>query len=307
MEQEELGKGFGSNQVNRTTKRVGEDGLNMSADLIRGYMEINLGDLPTKGRFYSNDTKVLIRAARTEEIKEYSLMDETNPMEVNDKVNSIISACTSVRSFTDRTMTYRDLVEDDKMFLALSIREYTFPRGESQLKLKPMCPHCGNSNEFDFKTDTLDYYEEDSTLAKYYSPVNKIYSINTKTHGVIELNPPKIGVMQKLSDYVRAKQSKREKWNKADIQILPYILSDYRYLNEKTIYEKIVDMQGWSPDRYSLVFSLIEKMKNSIKSTLTRTCEHCGREFNVKVEIEGGMKGLFVDMNSDKTLENELI
>jgi hypothetical protein len=277
---------------NRTSSKVDKDELNSQVSKTLGVIEILLNRLPTKGMFYSPDMKIYIRPATTAEIKDYSLMNENDPLDINDKINNIISSCVELRG--DRFYSFKDLVEDDKMFIALSIRELTFPKGESVIKLKPLCPHCDFENQFELRTDNLQYYEENKTLSKYFNRNERCFDIATKDFGTIRLSPPKIGVMQIITDYAKNKQMNKQKWDKASIQILPYMGLSWKNLNENTIMEHLISFQGWNVERYSLIFRLVETMKSGIKQTLKFNCNSCEHELDVNVEIEGGMKTLFI-------------
>lgn len=280
-------------KTNRNITNVSKEELNEKVNLSLGKMDLPLHRLPTKGIFYPNDFKIFIRAAKTAEIKDFSLMDETNALDINDKINSILSLCAEVRG-SSHLYSFKDIVEDDKMFIVLSIRELTFPKGESVIKLKPLCPQCDFENDFDLRTDNLQYYEENKKLQEYYNAAERKYDVKTKDYGIITLTPPKIGVMQAITDYAKTKQLNRQKWDKAAVQLLPYMNLDWKGLNEKVIMEKLISFQSWDVNKYTLVFRLIELMKAGIKQSLQYACGNCGHLMDVNVEIEGGMKSLFI-------------
>jgi len=281
---------------NRNVTNLTKEELNERVSQSSGKIDLPVHRLPTKGAFYPADIKILIRAAKTAEIKDFSLMDETNALDINEKINNIISLCTEVRGMT-RVFSFKDLVEDDKMFLILSIRELTFPKGESVIKLRPLCTQCDFENEFDLRTDNLQYYEENKKLQEYYNAAERKYDIKTKDFGVITLSPPKIGVMQAITDYAKNKQINRQKWDKAAVQLLPYMNMDWKGLNEKVIMEKLISFQNWDVNKFALVFRLVEMMKAGIKQSLQYECANCGHSMDVNVEIEGGMKSLFIPNN----------
>ena len=51
------------------------------------YVPLTMEDLPTQGRFYADNVRIYIRAARVGEVREYSMMDETNPNDVIEKTD----------------------------------------------------------------------------------------------------------------------------------------------------------------------------------------------------------------------------
>jgi hypothetical protein len=79
--------------TNKTSSSIGQDALNeKSVTKLKG-IELGIDRLPTKGMFYPTDTRIYIRSAKVAEIKDFSLMDDTNPLDVNDKLNNILSFC----------------------------------------------------------------------------------------------------------------------------------------------------------------------------------------------------------------------
>ena len=57
---------------------------------LRDYHNIPLDCLPSLGRFYPENTQISIRAARVDEIREFSAIDENNPKDVIDKLTYMV-------------------------------------------------------------------------------------------------------------------------------------------------------------------------------------------------------------------------
>jgi ribosomal protein L44E len=300
-----LGKVEMKPMTNRSSKQIGEEELSEKVSSKTKGIEIKLERLPTKGMFYPANTKIFIKSATVAEIKDFSLMDETNPLDVNDKLNNVLGFCTTVE-YGVKKGNYKDLVEEDKMFVILSIKELTFPQGENKLNLKALCENCEYENTFELRTENLHYFEEDEKIAAYYDPMNRCYVVKTKDFGNIILSSPKIGVMQEITNYARSKQEKKQKWDRAAIQILPYLNLDWRGLDEKYIFNRLVEMESWSEKQFSLILRLTDKLKSGIKQTLKYSCKRCHENIDVEANIEGGMKSLFI-RPLDDLLEEELI
>lgn len=287
-----------------TKVNLGEEGFKEYTEVKTKGIELSLKSLPSKGKFYPGGTRIHIKSAKTSDIKDFSLMDEENPLDINDKLNNILSSCVTV-SLGFKVGSYKDILEDDKMFIILSIREMTFPKGESKLTMKSMCNNCDHENHFELRTENLQFFNENEKISKYYSLEDHCYVVDTKTLGAIILSPPKIGVMQEITSYAKSKEQKREKWDKSAIQILPYLNLDWRGLKEDFIFNKLVVMNGWDEKKFSSTLRLIEWMKSGIKPTLEFECEKCYNEVKVDVKIESGMKSLFI--RSEQDLEDELL
>ena len=72
------------------------------------------------------------------------------------------------------------------------------------------------------------------------------------------MKPPSIGLMQKVTKYIKEKQEQGQLADQSLIQLIPYLHSDWRSFNEKTIFNFEVEMNGWNNRRYALVYKLAE-------------------------------------------------
>jgi len=272
---------------------------------LTGYIELDLSLLPSAGKFYRDDFEVHIRAARVGEIRDYSTMEETNVRDIDEKLNSIIAQCTKIMYGSQRG-SYKDLLEEDRIYVILSIRELTFKEGEHRLMMpvkdrKCSTGSCKSQESVELRTNNLQFQEEDSLLSKYYDPETRSYAIETKNHGVINMAPPTIGVMRAVTEYARAKEEEKQPWDKSMLMILPYMQREWRGWTDRSIFASITDFQGWSSSKYSLVYRLAEKMKVGVKTEFTYPCETCGAEVTVPLSFPGGIKSLFVihDLSSE--------
>ena len=104
-------------------------------DEVLGWHVLDLEDLPSKGKFYPADTIIKIRSAKAAEIRHFSTMDENNYIDMEEKLNSIVESCAQFNA-GDKRMSYKDILEEDRIILLLSIRDLTFPEPENKLMLK---------------------------------------------------------------------------------------------------------------------------------------------------------------------------
>ena len=124
-----------------TEPRVEQGTVNMAqfqrdeaapADFHLGFHDLPTTELPSAGMFYPGDVKISIRSAKVLEIRHFSTVDEQSILDVDSKLNSILESCTRVES-GKKMMSYKDLCEEDRFYVILSIRDLTFPEPESAL------------------------------------------------------------------------------------------------------------------------------------------------------------------------------
>ena len=101
---------------------------------LTGYVKLDLINFPSSGQFYREDFEIHIRAARVGEIREFSTLDEENILDVDEKLNSLLVNCTKIM-YGNQRGSYRDVLEEDRIYLILSIRELTIKDGENKLMM----------------------------------------------------------------------------------------------------------------------------------------------------------------------------
>lgn len=259
-------------------------------DLALGWHEVPLSSLPSEGRFYPADMVLKIRAAKVAEIRHFSTIDENNLLDVDDKLNAIVEACTMVSSKTSR-VSYKDICEEDRFILILSIRDLTFPEPENSLKVD-FTSKSGKNHEIEIKREYFDYFRIPEDVEKYYDSEARGYVIRTKSYGEIFMRPPSIGVMQEITKYIKEQRDKGQNIDQSLIQVAPYVATDWRRFNQKRLFELEVEMNGWSNGQYLLLYKLAEKVKVGIKPELLVTIED--EEASIPINFRDGIKSLFI-------------
>jgi len=260
------------------------------ADFHLGYHNIDTISLPSGGMFYPEGTEISIRSAKVTEIRHFSTIEETNVLDIDDKLNQILESCTRVTSSSKR-LSYKDILEEDRFYIILSIRDLTFPEPESNLKVDHTTKK-GEKHEVEIKKDYFQYFKIPKELDKYYDNVRKSFMIETKSFGTIEMAPPVIGVMQRITAYIKEKQQKGLQIDQSVLQIIPYLHKDWRGFSDKTLFDFEIELNGWSNKRYNLVYTLAEKLKVGIQPNMLVMIGD--DEEHVPISFRDGIKSLFI-------------
>lgn len=274
----------------------------VNADMLLGWHPVYTEDLPSSGRFYKDKIKIQIRAAKAAEIRHWSTLNEKDLFDVDDKLNHIIQNCTRITS-EKRMLSWKDILEEDRIHLILAIRDLTFKDGENKLSVDKQCPHCGTHNTMEIKNSNLQKSEVNLEIEKYYDPVEKLYNIQTRSYGVIKMKPPSIGVMQVVTKYIENKQKNNEYYDKSYLQLFPYLTHEWRGLKEKNIFDGEVDFQGWDEKKYMLIYRIAEKMKVGIQPEIKQSCTGCDEEIAAQINFRNGIKAIFIPTISDISSE----
>ena len=270
---------------------------------LRDYHNIPLDCLPSLGRFYPENTQISIRAARVDEIREFSAIDENDIKDVTDKLTYMVSQCVRVY-YGNVPGSYRDLLSADRIVLILKIREITFLDGMSSIKL-PVPANacetvgCKTQESVIFNSTKLNFTTPAPELEKYYDSVDKCYNVRTKSFGTITLFPPSIGVTSIITNWIVEQAKEEKRFDAALTEILQYLVGDWRRLNGRAIFNLLGELSTWSTEKFTLVYRLIEKINIGIEFELKEKCETCGGEITVPITFPDGYKSLFVPTVSD--------
>jgi hypothetical protein len=262
----------------------------MDPDLHLGYHSIDIESLPSGGKFYPSDSKMAIRPAQVAEVRHFSTIDEQNLLDIEDKLNHIIKNCVRFTTGT-KVLSYKDVLEEDRIYILLSIRNLTFPEPESRLTIKATTR---DGEEFDAEIDSQ-YFQLSRVpeeIEKYYDDSARAFAIQTKSFGTILMRPPSIGVMEAVTTYIRVRQVEKKQWDQSYLQILPYLTMDWRGFTDEKIFKGEVEFHSWNTQKYSLVYRLAEKMRIGVQPEML--VPHGDEEVLVTIGFRDGIKSLFV-------------
>lgn len=260
-----------------------------------GWHKINPEYFPSRGLFYPESIEIKIRPVTTTLVRHFSTLDERNPFEVDDAFNDLLNECTLI-TIDGKRAFFKDLLEEDRIYVILEIKEISFPSGENKLSFSARCSHCGTENEIEVKNDSFQYRDLDPLIEKYYDPGQKKFVIQTKNYGEISIKPPTIGIMQSVSKYIRKSQRENgnKKLDKSIIKILPYLATSWQGLDEKTIKDLEYKIQRYGEREFALMFKLANAATVAVKEEMITQCSSCAAEVTAPITFPGGVKALFV-------------
>lgn len=283
-------------------KMMKGEGDSINSDMLLGWHPVYNEDIPSSGKYYTDNIKIQIRAARAAEIRHWSTLNERDLYDIDDKLNHIVQSCTRITS-EKRMLSWKDLLEEDRIYIILAIRELTFKDGENKISVDKNCPHCGTLNVLEINNNNLQRAEENLEIEKYYDPIEKLYNIQTKSFGVIKMKPPSIGVMQVVTKYIQGKQQENGYYDKSYLQLFPYLNHEWRGLKEKSIFDGEVEFQGWDEKKYMLIYRIAEKMKVGVQPEIKQACTGCDEEVAAQIDFRNGIKAIFIPTISDISSE----
>lgn len=276
--------GLGKASMARFTNDV------QDADRHLGWVSLSVDELPSEGMFYPEDAIIKIKAATVAEIRHFSTIDETNLIDIDEKLNYIVRSCIQVSSKTKK-FAPKDILEEDRFYILLAVRDLTFPEPENTLRVTHE-DQGGKKHDIEIKREYFQFFKIKEDLQKYYDDEKRTFSIQTKSYGTIEMRPPSIGIMEEVTKYIKERQARGQNIDQSLLQVMPFIITDWRSFNSKTLFNLEVEMNGWDHKKYSLIYKLAEQMKVGIKPMMRVDLGDVVEE--VPIGFRDGLKSMFI-------------
>jgi len=295
-----------SNLPNNNTKLDDNNDNNLPKDYTkssenyvygREYFSIDTNLLPT-GIFYKPGTKISIRAASVADVQEYSVVDDSNIMDVTEKMNLILSRCVRYTHPNGLTGTYKDIKDSDRLVLIFMIRELTFQKGNNLAK-DVTCKYCNHDFKIEFRSThsqthhkTFVYYELDDELKDFLNPVTNTIDIEINNK-LWKLSPPTIGLQEIFFSNIKNKVQEDNNPNISFLKIIPFTLWNMNKISEDGIKAKEKEFKSMDMETFQTLNYIVDKMKFGIKE-LTDKCPVCGGEVHSDMSFPRGASNIFI-------------
>jgi hypothetical protein len=262
-----------------------------------GWIKLNKELLPSKGLFYEKDIIIELTPATTQHIKDFTSLSEDDSYKTNEKINAILSTCLRI-SKGSRRFTSKDILEIDKVWLLLAIRDLTFSKISNKLINPSACPKCTSPANVEIFSYNSTFFEFNEELMNYYDEEERCFMFDiTETGETLKLKPPTISVSSKVDSYYE-KYSNIKKIDRNFLNEIQYIDLDWYNIDVQTLDKTIVDSFGWSVYKITLLKKFINDFKSQIKMKSFGYCESCGAEgVSTKFYFRGGLLSIFTIQN----------
>lgn len=265
------------------------------SDLLN-YLSVDLNALPA-GMFYKPGTKILIRAAEVHEVQAYSAIINENLVDVTEKMNEMLSRCVRVKFANGMVGSYKDIRDNDRIFLIFMIRELTFQKNINLAK-DVKCEECEHEFKIQYRaTPSKEHpksfvnYEVNEKLKPFFDQNERafVFNVNGK---VWKLAPPTISLQEDFFNYIKKEVEEKRKPNVTFMKIIPYTLVHLRKISEDGIKAKEKEFREMGMEEFQFLNSAVSKMEFGIKE-LKSTCPSCGLEVHSEFTFPEGAASIF--------------
>ena len=260
------------------------------------YITVDLSVLPA-GVFYKPGTLVMIRAASVSEVQAYSAIDDSNFLDVTDKMNELLGRCVKIKHPGGLMGSYKDLKDNDRLFLVFMIRELTFQKN-SNLAKDVTCINCKKEFKIQFRSTpgpdspkTFVNYEMDPDIEPFFNKQDRTFDflIGEK---LWKLAPPCISLQEIFFKNIKDKVQGDKTPNVSFLKIIPFTLWDRRTISEDGIVAKEKEFKELDMDTFLFLDEVVSKMLFGIKE-LKMNCPECGEEVHSDMTFPKGASSIF--------------
>lgn len=293
----------------RVTSAIASSQTSLTANPIRGgYIEIDPTELGERGEFYPSGWKFYVKPASVDDIKNWSSIDEERIDQVNDVFNEIIRSCVKTVDGYGVTMGWNKINSWDRFWFLLKVREYTFDKGEKELKYTEECPECGEPVIYTLTSSSLSFDLPDrDVIDRHWNRESREWIIDPKEYDVngptLHFYAPTIEKDQVIFNWLLKRQNEGKKINETFVKFLPWLLkrvSKDENVNEKFITEAEGTYKMWNKDMFALVDDIIRNIQITPGDKLKTLCEHCEEEVASPIRFPDGVRGLFAVSSGHK-------
>jgi hypothetical protein len=266
------------------------------------WKNIPITNLPSGGIFYPDDTEITVRAATVGEIRHWSTIDESDALDIDDKLNFILEKCLRIKTKnTAAWLSWRDICDIDRMYIIFAIHEQTFPNKENVLWSKFLCEACPTEEKYSTEVRTtsllLQDYVMNEELQPYFKPEYKCYAVESaKLNETFYLYAPTLGVIERIRAKVTADRKKGKTIDKAFIKALPYIIQDWNSFDDNEYNKLKNESLAWHINKFSFIDRFANLFQQGKSLGVALDCPKCGSKMTAPLFLGSSftIKSLFL-------------
>jgi hypothetical protein len=306
---EEQDKKYGVNTI-KVEETIAEP-EQKSLGQIKGYSEnpelsgaaesswklLDLRALPSQGLFYPEGTELLLRSAKTKEIRHWSTIDENDPLDVREKINFVLNACTKIKAPGGRPMNFNDFLEIDRYHILFRLYELTFPNQENKLWANIKCDKDAHINKTQVLSNNLRGFSYPEELMKWYSNEDRCFKIvSEKLNETFYIYLPTIGVENKFRQKRQDDINKGIEIDDAFYDFGPYLIRDWRSITLPLLTELKFNSNTWPDNKFVFIHKFTKQLKDASLNRVMSVCEKCKEVTESHIFLEGSftVKDIFI-------------
>ena len=139
----------------------------------------------------------------------------------------------------------------------------------------------------------IDYITFDERLMRYYSPEERCLVLTFKTGKKLRVFLPSTGVTNWLKSYINRKRQMQENIDEDFLTFAPFVIGDWRGLNDDTYEKYIIESHNWTASEISMLTEIRRIFADTINPVIKYRDEQ-GGERVIPLNFQGGIKSIFL-------------
>jgi hypothetical protein len=261
---------------------------------------LDLRSLPSQGLFYPENAELLLRSAKTKEIRHWSTMDESDPLDVREKISFVLNACTKFKvKGTALPLNFNDFLEIDKYHILFRIYELTFPNQENKLWANIKCENtqCNHINHTQVTSKNLKGFQYPEEVMKWYSEEERCFVINSEKLGeTFRIYLPAIGMNQKFRSKRREEEQNNINIDESFYKFGPYIANTWRRTDTQSLSTLKMSSFDWPDKKFVIVHKFTDLLEKASLNKAVSFCEKCKIQTESHIFLGGSftVKDIFI-------------
>jgi hypothetical protein len=261
---------------------------------------LDLNTLPSQGLFYPTDVELLLRSAKTKEIRHWSTIDENDPLDVREKINFILNSCTKFKVKGAPTpLNFNDFLEIDRYHILFRIYELTFPNQENKLWAYIKCSNqqCGHVNQTQVLSRNLIGFKYPEEVMRWYSQEERCFVIaSEKLNETFRLYMPTLGIGAKLRQKKRDEESRGVQIDTSFYKHSPYLTREWRREDMESLGALKMSTLDWSESKFVVIHKFTELLEKASLNKVASVCEKCKTQTESHIFLGGSftVKDIFI-------------
>ena len=280
--------------------KIGEE-ITHRAEVRDGWIDVDPALLGERAMFYPESWRFRIRPATVEAIRNWSTIDDENPLSVDDVFNEVLKSCLSITA-ADGPKPWGNVCSWDRFFFLLLIREYTFKQGEAEVSYEEDCPECDNPIKFMLTSQALSYELPDPEVMPMYDRETRTWNIDPAEYDV-EADPITFYVptLEKDSNIkawliARVNENRNKKIDQVFMRFAPWMtpkISKDDTIAKRQMRELEMKYKGWNEEQFEFFDEVIRNITVVPDRNLTANCPICGEEVTSQIRFPNSISALF--------------
>ena len=140
----------------------------------------------------------------------------------------------------------------------------------------------------------IDYITFDDRLLKYYDDKKRCIVLRfKKTNKTLDIHLPSVGVTNWLKNYINRKTQMQESFDEDFLNFAPFVIPDWRGLNDSSYERFVYESQNWTTIEISLLTEIRRIFADTINPVIKYTDEQGGERI-IPLNFQGGIKSIFL-------------